>query len=139
MLRVDPEPFESLTVPREIEGRLFLPPLFPTLCPASVGTTEDGRAGLERCRRVNLSHEIPDPAETGYWADSHFRRRLPLHLEHHINTHQEKQKIGQPGREQRRQNACEPQGSGKAQNEHIEKTDRHAHGNGQRGPALLDG
>jgi len=25
MLRVDPEPFESLTAPREIEGRLFLP------------------------------------------------------------------------------------------------------------------
>jgi hypothetical protein len=25
MLKVDPEPFESLTAPREIEGRLFLP------------------------------------------------------------------------------------------------------------------
>ena len=25
MLRVDPEPFEGLTAPREIEGRLFLP------------------------------------------------------------------------------------------------------------------
>jgi len=25
MLRVDPEPFDRLTAPREIEGRLFLP------------------------------------------------------------------------------------------------------------------
>jgi hypothetical protein len=25
MLRVDPEPFESLTAPRKVEGRLFLP------------------------------------------------------------------------------------------------------------------
>ena len=55
---------------------------------------------------------------------------LPLHVDHHVNPQKEKQEIGQPCGEQRRQNTGKPQGSGKAQNEHVEKTDRHAYGHG---------
>jgi hypothetical protein len=45
MLRVDPEPFESLTAQKEIEGRLFLP-----------RSSERGLSVVEGSRNPGLAH-----------------------------------------------------------------------------------
>jgi len=71
MLRVDPEPFESpfdsLTVLSDVEG-LTAPSKIEGENRAATLLTPLFQAGLERCRRVNLSHEMPDTYQTSLWA-----------------------------------------------------------------------